>query len=143
MNAPREPASPDSHRGLSDLDPLPRVTIRTTSGGDGYEHGVAVGDDSESAGALANLRLEAMRMVRVILADLPAPASGRWDTRGWTIEVVDVRLTYAGADGQPEWTAYGTLRTTGLPIPEVRSRSRTTKPSHARGHRQADSGGGS
>ena len=93
---------------------IPEVVIRTTSDGDGYPHGIAVGVGYDPAGALADLGAAAERLVmeaiggtRLRLADMPGPDD-------WGIEVVDVRLLSADPSAPYAWTAYGTLRTTGL-----------------------------
>jgi hypothetical protein len=94
---------------------IPEVLIRTTSGGDGYAHGIAVGAGDDPGGALSELAADAKAMIadlarrlRVRAADVAAPGD-------WGIEVADVRLV-PGVDLsiQAAWTAYGTVRTTGI-----------------------------
>jgi hypothetical protein len=94
---------------------IPAVMVTTTADGAGYVHGVAVGIGDDPDGAIAALAAEAKRMIaewiksaRLRQADVLGPDD-------WGIEVVDLRLV-PGIDMEihSPWTAYGTLRTTGL-----------------------------
>jgi hypothetical protein len=94
---------------------IPEVTVTTTADGAGYAHGVVVGVGDDPVGAVAALAAEAKAMIAewVRAAGLrQADVSGPDE---WGIEVVDVRLVPGvNIDVQSAWTAYGTLRTTGL-----------------------------
>jgi hypothetical protein len=96
---------------------LPEVTIRTTTDGDGYSHGIAVGVNHDPAGALAELAAEARKMITEMVSAADVAEHDVFGPEDWDIEVVDVRLVpgpEAGAEADQTWTAYGTLRTTRL-----------------------------
>jgi hypothetical protein len=94
---------------------LPEVTTRTTSDGAGYPHGIAAATDDDPVGALAGLAAEARRIIGELIEAADPAGIDMLEPGDWGVEVVDVRLVAApDADQRPAWTAYGTLRTTGL-----------------------------
>jgi len=89
--------------------------IRTTSGGDGFPHGIAVGEGDDPAGALHDLVAVAGEMVTDLIRRAHLRQADMFDPDDWGIEVIDVRLVPGpDASAHHAWTAYGTLRTTGL-----------------------------
>jgi len=90
---------------------VPALTVRTTSDGAGFSHGIAAGTAIDPPRALAALKHAAQGQAEHLGAlfgqDERADAE-------WRFEVVDVRLA-AGQmhDGSPAWVAYGTLRSHG------------------------------
>jgi hypothetical protein len=105
---------------------VPPITIRTTSDGAGYAHGLAAGTGPTVDAALAALADEAGRQAEEAataaeteaergphkIAPVPprgVPVSGEADDTTWRFEVVDVRLV-AGREAAEAWCAIGTLR---------------------------------
>ena len=105
---------------------IPDITIRTTSDGEGYVHGLVVGTGSSVDAAIIELAAEARRQAEEAreLAELPA---GRTAPDGdeavefgyssseetpWRFEVVDVHMV-AGSEAAEAWCAIGTLRSEG------------------------------
>lgn len=93
----------------------PVVTIRTTTDGGGYPHGVVAGMGTSPFLALEDLKKRAQATAERIVAaegeatDGADPRSGSLD-----FEVAGVLLTSGLLeDGYPGWCAYGTLRTLG------------------------------
>jgi len=108
---------------------IPDITLRTTSDGQAFAHGLAIGTGAsvdQAVNALADEaqrqaqeiereRLEARRASRTGGRGLPVPAAqhdGAKPERWY--EVADVRLACDPADAArtERWVAYGTLRST-------------------------------
>lgn len=93
---------------------IPEILIRTTSDGDGYPHGIAVGLGYDPAGALADLVAAAKRLVVDAIRGAKPRQADMFGPDDWGIDVVDVRLVSGDPSAPSAWIAYGTLRTTGL-----------------------------
>jgi hypothetical protein len=93
----------------------PVVTIRTTSDGGGYPHGVVAGMGTSPFLALEDLKKRARAAADQILAaedEITDGADPRAASRDF--EVAGVLLTSGLLeDGYPGWCAYGTLREAG------------------------------
>jgi hypothetical protein len=101
---------------------IPDITIRTTSDGEGYVHGLAHGTGSSATAAIwalaASARRQAQIMAVAALAQAAAPHGDEavefryGEDTLWRFEVIDVRLV-AGSEGDEAWCAIGTLRSEG------------------------------
>jgi hypothetical protein len=94
---------------------LPEVSIRTTSDGDGYPHGIAVGAGDDPTAALDAVAVVAKDTIAGLIRRLGLRDADMFGADDWGIEVIDVRLVPGtDPDAHAAWTAYGTVCTTGL-----------------------------
>jgi hypothetical protein len=96
-------------------NPIPDITVRTTTDGAGYPLGVATGTGATAAEALDALRHDATEIAEKQAYDLGSSADGSGVDDSWGLEVVDVRFAHGPTDDHEDgWLAFGTLCTTGV-----------------------------
>lgn len=87
---------------------IPDIVLRTTSDGEAFAHGLAIGTGGDVDQAVNALADEARRQAEEITRE-------RGDDPARYFEVADVRLAAdAGGESGERWAAYGTLRSTHL-----------------------------
>ena len=94
---------------------IPEISVRTTSKGTAYSHGVAAATGTTPSRALSQLAATAGVMATDLADNLPERAQEDAAASTWGLELVDVRLVPGPTDdGSAGWCAYGTLRSTGV-----------------------------